>query len=218
MIVLQIAFVAVNILVPYFIWRGSKPGADTAQIEWTNTEVSMKRSLNANGGFSCPTGDILKDLVALCQKSQDKLEDGATEVFEQVIGETVISCEVRPDGTVVTLRRESQSEADLSCAANDSAQTLQLAPTFLYDPSGALNSISFTTGDALHTVPIQNCRNKLKRAKTLSSNSLDELASVLGQDAGDPSDLIMANKMCVIYDPAQGWRVWRKKFGIALKA
>lgn len=218
MIALQIAFVAINILVPYFIWRGSKPGADTAQIEWTNTEVSMRRSLDANGGFSCPTGDILKDVVALCQKSEDESEDGATAVFEQVFGETVISCEVRPDGTLVTLRRESQAEADLSCAANDPAQTLQLAPTFLYDPAGALHSISFTTGETLHTVPIQNCRRKLKRAKTLDANSLDALASVLGQDAGDPSDLIMANKMCVIYDPAQGWRVWRKKFGIAKKS
>ena len=218
MIVLQIAFVAINILVPYFIWQGHERSANVDQIEWTNTEVSMRRSLDANGGFSCPTGDVLKDLIALCQKSEEKREKSATEVFEQVFGETVISCEVRMDGTLITLKREAQGAGDLSCAANDPAETLQWAPTFLYEPSGALYSLSFTSTETLHTIPIQNCRRKLKRAKALSANSLEELATLLGQDQGDPSDLILANKMCVIYDPAQGWRSWRKKFGIAKKS
>lgn len=218
MIVLQIAFVAINILVPYYIWRSHERGGDVNQIEWNNTEVSMRRSLDANGGFSCPTSEILKDLISLCQKSEDKREDNATEVFEQVLGETVISCEVRTDGTLITLKRETQANEDLSCAANDPAQTLQWAPTFLYDPSGSLYSISFTSAETMHTIPIQNCRRKLKRAKALSASSLEDLASLLGQDPGDPSELILANKMCVIYDPAQGWRAWRKKFGIAKKS
>src|SRR5688572_21463106 len=93
----QIIFILINIAVPYWMWTSSSRSDKNSPIKWGAWEKTMSRILDASGGFSCPTREVLTDIRALCERSQDGMSGKKTEIFEQLISDTLFSCEVKPD-------------------------------------------------------------------------------------------------------------------------
>jgi hypothetical protein len=208
---LQIALIAVNIIVPLIIWR-SNHHENNQPIEFKKLEATLTKIISANGGYTCPAAEIVKDLSKLCVQSDDKWKETSTAVIEQVEGNTLVSCEVRDDGVAISISPDS-SDNNPSCRARDTGGVLSRNPAFLIEFKGTLHSISFDAdGGERQFVPAANCREKLKRAKTISAATLEDFESQLGQDMNDPADSATGNHICVVYGTSAGWHVWRKKF------
>ncbi len=210
----QIIFVAVNLIVPYWIYksRTSSDAAPAIQFDWNKWEYTMGSTLLASGGFNCPVADVMRDVRDLCQKSEDKWDGKSMSYFEQAIGNSLISCGARGDGLDVQISRPDTYE-DETCMATDRSDTIGLAPIFEFNLKGLLRAISFTgPNNDVQKIKILSCRKKLKRLKGVKAATFEELVSKMGSDPGDPPDQQSANHLCVVYDPATGWNPWRRKF------
>lgn len=88
-------------------------------------------------------------------------------------------------------------------------------PAFLFNLKGQLTHIDFSSmkGER-QSVPIENCRAKLKAATKLApavTNKKDFLEK-LPRIKGDPEDLPGVNFTCFQYDIAAGWKKWRSQY------
>lgn len=208
---LHIALIAVNIIVPILIWKNNAH-ENNQPIEFKKFEDTLTRVVSTNGGSSCATSEIVKDISKLCTKSDDQWKETATAVIEQVEGDFMVSCEVRDDGMVVQIAKVQPSN-EPACLIKDAGDLLSRQPAFLFEHKGTLHSISYDASSGEREfVMIPNCRKKLKRAKKIKSHSLQDFEDQIGGDDGDPADLPLAIHMCVVFDPALGWNFWRRKY------
>jgi len=209
--VLHIAFVAINLVVPYWIWTKVSSGPPV-KVEWPAAEKTMARLLEASGGLNCPTQEVVKHWRALCDKSLQEYSEKDTVIYRQQLGNQMYSCEVRKDSLQIKIVPEEPASENEPCLAYDSRQTLNLSPAFVLTLAGSVNSMSFVGLDGeRHSFSVRNCRRKLKRAPA-SVSSHEMLEDLLGQDAKDPAEFRIVNRLCWVYDAAPGWNRFRQQF------
>jgi hypothetical protein len=214
MVVLEIAFVLVNLAVPYWLW--SKKATDNGpKVEREAVRKAVFRVIEASGGFPpCNPGDMADNIMDLCEKSSRKYTDKETTAFERAGVDVVFSCEVRKDEIKVRWVPEQSAEHDLDCGS-DRDEQIAYAPVFTFNLKGQLRTIAYNTpGGSRGVTPVANCRRKLASAKAMNPlpDSQGEFLHALGRMPNDPSDYITKNNVCLIYDPAEAWEPYRKKF------
>ena len=128
--VFQIAFLLINLAVPYWIWTSSSL-VTTDPIKWKALELTIHRLLDAAGGLTCPNTSITRELLAVCDRSQEGLKQRTSTIFEQVIGNVIYSCDVRMDSVIVKMALFEDAEKDSGCRARDTHGTLKIAPAFV---------------------------------------------------------------------------------------
>ncbi len=205
----QIIFILINLAVPYWIWSGDDTDKSGPSIEWQAWTKNMKRLVESTGKNTCRSSEMVDKIRGLCHQSEARLTPDETVVFERVIGNTLFSCTVHNDYLLVRFYPydDSGTEDHEACTILDSHKRVQLEPEFLFTHKGFVNSISFNGGDGQRqSVPIKNCRMKLKKAKALKPKSLADFEKSLGQMQGDPADYLTANRFCLSYDLAADWQ------------
>jgi len=153
-------------------------------------------------------------ITELCEQSRREYSEKKTMTFERASDEVVFSCEVQKSSVQVAWRPESSEQNDLGCKINVE-QHVDYAPKFSINLNGKLQSIEFNNSEGQRQrTSVLNCRLKLKNlllARKRPSTE-DDFLMELGQSKSDPNDYLTANRICLIYDVAPAWGVWRKKF------
>jgi hypothetical protein len=217
MIILEVAFVLVNLAVPYWIWTSKS----TNNLPTVEREAFRKRLFEiseASGGFApCKTIEVVETIDELCQKSRAKFTDKESMAFERAGADVVFSCEVRKDSLKVQWFPERDSEPDLNCEA-DRDEMMAYAPTFIFNLKGQIRQIEYSTpAGGRQTAPMQNCRRKLKTVKAMGGGpptTRAEFIRRLGHLVNDPPDWQTENLMCLGYDPHPDWEPWRRRYGL----
>ncbi len=206
----QIAFIAVNIIFPTWLWLRTE---SATKVEWAAWDVTMTRLINASGGANCPVNEIVKKVHELCDKSLRKMGKNETVIFEQDIGNHTYSCEGRKDSLAVKITPSAVTEADPQCELRDARATLLANPSFVFTLKGFVNSMSF---DSLmndrQTIAVSNCRRKLKGSKALNFATSEEFEAAMPAAPNDPLDRKTANRFCWVYDAAPGWESFRQRY------
>lgn len=214
MIVLEIAFVLVNLAVPYWLW--SKKSATTLPaIEREALGRNIFRVVDASGGFPpCSTLEVTETIQELCDESRRRWTEKETVAFERAGVDVVFSCEVHKDEVKVKWTPEQGGEHDLKCQSATDDQ-IDLAPAFSFNLKGQLRTISYSTPAQQRAVTqLTRCRKKLASTRTIASvpESEEEFLRSLVHLKGDPQDYITANRACLMFDPAPDWEPFRKKY------
>ena len=160
MIVLEIAFVVVNLAVPYWLWT-KKTTTTLPTVEREAMGRAMYRVINASGGFGCDTEDLVEKMQDLCDQSRLKYSEKSTTAFEQAGVDVVFSCEVRKDEVKFKWSPEQSGDHDLNCQSNTDEQ-IDYAPSFTFNLKGQLRTISYSTPSGTRAaIHVQSCRRKL---------------------------------------------------------
>lgn len=210
---LQIAFIVINIVVPYWIWSDNRTDAGKGpKIDWQSWTQNMKRLVEASGKNSCRSVEMVDKIRGLCHQSEARFSEHESVVFEQVVGNTLFACTVKKDYLLVKFYPYKDADADAGCQIEDKHRRIQVEPEFLFTYAGFVNTISFSTPNGTReSVPVRNCRNKLKFTKSAMPTSIKDAEERLGHLAGDPADFHTGNRLCLSYDAAAAWRPWRDK-------
>lgn len=213
MLIFEIAFVLVNLAVPYWIWtRKSLTTLPPIQSEPFNVTV-FKMVLGAGGFDGCDAQSVVETIDDLCDRSRDKYNDQQSTRIEQAGIGVVFSCEYRKTEILVQFSPENTS-SDLKCRPIFPARVAR-APTFRIKPDGELTAIDYWNDMGVRRVlPIRACDKKLRLAEHLSHppRSLDGFLTKLGVPRQDPHDGLTFNRMCYYYGLSDGWADWRKRY------
>jgi hypothetical protein len=216
MIILEVAFVLVNLAVPYWIWT-SKSVNNLPTVERDAFRKHLFEISEASGGFApCGTDDVVETISELCDKSRRKYTEKESTAFDRAAVDVVFSCEVQKDAVKVQWLPERSADHDMNCEA-DRDELMAYAPTFVFNLKGQIRQIEYSTPDGgRQTAPMKNCRLKLKALKAMNGTptSREEFVRRLGHLGGDPPDWRTENLMCLEYDPHPGWEPWRKRYGL----
>ncbi|MBX3022861.1 MAG: hypothetical protein KF799_14395 [Bdellovibrionales bacterium] len=215
MVVLQIAFVMVNLAVPYWLWSKKSPTVLPA-VEREAVGRAIFRVIAASGGFPpCDTDDLVEDIQELCDQSRLKYSDKTTIAFERAGTNVVFSCEVRKNEVKVKWTPENVGQPDMDCHANSDEQ-IDYAPSFSFNLKGKIRTIGYSTPAGKRaTTEVKSCRRKLASAKAMGDRipaSEDEFLSQLVHLPNDPPDVLTKNKVCFLFDPAEDWDPFRDKY------
>lgn len=204
----------VNLAVPYWLW--TKKSTTDAPL-WSRTTVgrAFSRVLEASGGFPpCPSGELAEILLDLCNESHKKLTPSESTSFERAGSDVVFSCEVTKTEIRLHWKPETGSEKDLDCGP-DREEQVAYAPAFAFNYRGQLRTISYNTPDGVRAVaPVVGCRRKLASARKISPVPAGEaeFLNALLKLPDDPKDVLTKNRICLMFDPAEGWNPYREKF------
>lgn len=204
----QIAFVAINLMLPAWLYFRS----DSNGVKWDAFDKTMARLIDASGGANCDTDDIVDKVHELCVKSARKASKNDTVVLERDIGATTYSCEWRRESLMVKFSHAAEADRRPECVLKDSFAVLTQQPAFIFTPKGFVNSMSFdSAGGERQIIPVTNCRRKLKKLKGEFATA-DELEAAIPEAPNDPSDRKTANRMCWVFDAAPGWAAFRQRY------
>jgi len=216
MLVLEIAFVLVNLAVPYWLWSKKTPHT-LPVVEREAIGQAVFRVIEASGGFPpCDTQTVVDAVQDLCDQSRIKYTEKTTMAFERAGVDVVFSCEVRKNEIRFKWTPEnSQGQSDLDCESNRDEQ-IDYAPQFTFNLKGQLRTLSYTAPDGKRAVThLQGCRRKLASAKALQDKmppSERDFLAALTRLPNDPADVMTKNRICLIYDPAMDWEPFRKAY------
>jgi hypothetical protein len=216
MIVLEVAFVLINLAVPYWIWT-SKSADNLPKVEHEVLRKRLLEIVGAGGGFTpCRADEVVATIDDLCEKSRLKFSEKEPHAFERAGSDVIFSCEVGRDSLKVQWFPEHTPDHDLDCKAVRD-EMLAYAPTFVLNLRGQMRRIEYSTpaGD-LQAAPLVNCRLKLKALKRMTAIPRTRTAFVrqVGHMNGDPTDWETENLICLSYDPHRDWTPWRKRYGL----
>lgn len=206
--VFQIAFVAINLMLPAWLYFRS----DSNGVKWDQFDKTMTRLIDASGGANCPTGEIVDKVHELCVKSSRKASKNETVVLERDIGALTFSCEWRRESMTVKWSHAAEADRRPECVLKDSFQALGAQPAFIFTPKGFVNSISFDgpSGDR-QVIPVTSCRRKLKQLKG-DYASVDAFEAAIPDAPNDPPERKIANRLCWVFDSAKGWAAFRRRY------
>lgn len=196
MIVFEIAFVLVNLAVPYWLWTSKTP-TQLPAMEREATNRAIFRVVSAAGGFpSCGVQSVTERILDLCEDSRAKWTEHETTAFERAGADVIFRCEVRRQEIRVQWRRSTREEPhDLECGSRDDAQ-LDFAPEFSFNNKGQLRAIAYAGGGGKTLrVALTTCRRKLAAAKS-------------GRLPASPSG---DDEVCRLFDPAEAWEPFRSR-------
>lgn len=216
MIVLEVAFVLVNLAVPYWIWT-SKSHNNVPAVEREAFRKNLFEITEVLGGFPpCDSSDVVETIDDLCNKSRAKLNDNQSVAFERAAAEVVFRCLVKKDSVLVQWAPQPQSDHDMNCGT-DHGDVISLTPSFVFNMKGQIRRLEYSTpGGQRQAAPMINCRNKLKGLQALKypPDRFQDLIQKIGQLPNDASDWQLENRMCMTLDPNRGWDPWRKRYGL----
>lgn len=216
MIVFEVAFLLVNLAVPYWIWT-SKSTSTLPKVAHESIKKTVHELSEAAGGFApCDSTDVADLIDDLCEKSREKWTEKESVAFERAAANVVFSCEVKKGEVNVQWLPNSDGDHDLNCIA-DREQLMAYGPTFVLNLKGQMRRIEYSTPEGGRAAtPMLNCRQKLKRARgfTRIPASTDAFLDALGNIPNDPPDYLTGNLICLGFDPHPGWDPWRRKFGL----
>lgn len=215
MLVLEIAFVLVNLAVPYWLWSKKTPHT-LPVVEREAIGQAMFRVIEASGGFPpCDTQAVVDATLDLCDQSRSKYTQKSTMAFERAGVDVVFSCEVRKDEVRFKWLPERDGQPDLDCQSNRDEQIAYI-PSFTFNLKGQLRTISYTAPNGKRAAThLQGCRRKLASAKSMQDHippSEQEFLAALTRLPNDPADVMTKNRICLIYDPAMEWEPFRKAY------
>jgi hypothetical protein len=214
MIIFQVAFVLVNLTVPYLLWS-RKTESTLPQVEPRTIEKTVFNLVESAGGFPpCSSQDVVDYITDLCEQSRREYSEKNTVTFERASDEVVFACEVQKSRVQISWRPEASEKNDLACKINIE-QHVDYAPKFSINLLGKLQAIEFNTSEGQRQrTPVLNCRLKLKSLLQAHKTppTEDDFLLELGRTANDPSDHVTANRVCLIYDVAPAWTAWRKRY------
>jgi hypothetical protein len=143
MIVFEIAFVLINLAVPYWIWISSadvhRPKLDHARLR-----PAIERMIDTVGGFTgCETGDLVEAVDDLCEKSRLQWSaDKGSVAIERAAARLGFACEVRERDVRLLLLPEENDEPDLGCVAVR-PDMIRAQPEFRLDADGRLTAVEY---------------------------------------------------------------------------
>lgn len=191
----------------------SSDSEDTPRLKWGPWQENMERIVDVSGGFEgCTNEDVVRYVRQLCEKSMEQWTEKDSVILERASSSLLFSCEVRSDATFVQWRLESTEDPDIKCQPGKNHQNIAASPAFVFDRTGALSAIEFSARNGQRqSVNTANCRRKLKL--TLNRNikpSSIEAVDKMPRLKSDPSDFVMANRMCFEYDVTSEWEPLRE--------
>lgn len=197
MLVLEIAFVLVNLAVPYWLWT-SKSETKLPAVERDAMNRAVFRVVAASGGFPpCDAQEVTNRIVDLCDQSRSKWTEKQTTRFERAGADVVFSCEVLKNEVRVRWAHDATSDGhDLECGSRTDAQ-VGFAPMFAFNLKGQLRTITYARdGQSDATVALTACRRKLAVMK----------------NGRLPASFTKEDTVCLLFDPAEGWNPLRQKY------
>lgn len=214
MIILEVAFLLVNLAVPYWIWT-SRSASPQPQIEQEAFKKNLYRLSQTAGGFGpCDDTQMTEILDDLCEKSRLKWTAKQSVVFERAGNGIVFSCLVEKDEVKVRWFGEISKTEDLKCQPSRT-EVLKFSPSFAFNLKGQLRSIEFTAhNQARQVAPMTNCRLKVSHAQNvpIGKRNKEEFLTDLGELPGDAKDWPTENAVCLRFDPHPGWDALRQHF------
>jgi hypothetical protein len=204
----QIAFVAINLMLPAWLYFRS----DSMGVKWDAFDKTMARLIDASGGANCDTDDIVDKVNEICLKSGRKSTKNDTVVLERDIGAMTYSCEWRRESIAVKLTHAVEADRKPECVLKDPFSVYNSQPGFVFTPKGFVNSISFDSSSGeRQVIPVSNCRRKLKALKG-NYPTMESLEAAMPDAPNDPPDRKTANRMCWVFDAAPGWAAFRRRY------
>ncbi len=182
--------------------------SDSPEMKWNVWQDNLEKVLDASGGFrNCSDSEVIRIFRELCEKSMAQRMDHDTTMIEQASSSVVFSCEAFEEVTFVQWRLEQSEDGNLNCQPGKHREALEAAPSFVFSKTGALVSIEFSARNGeRQMVNLANCRRKVeltvkRNIQTPDMASIDKLPRL----KSDPSDYVMANRMCFEYDITAEW-------------
>jgi hypothetical protein len=210
----QIAFVLLNLSIPLWFWMNSGHSADHDAIQWNTLNRNLERLIVNNGGFPpCSSHDLAAELQRLCERSQEKLRDGADTTVDKIGDDIIFTCKVGKKNIAVEWTAQETSDGSLDCSGTKGSTMIYQNPGFEFGYSGRLGRITFTsaTGER-QTERVSNCRAKLKALREVEPPpaSADAVVDAMPAVAGDARDQLSANRLCLTYDIVPDWKAFRR--------
>lgn len=211
--VFQIAFVLLNLSIPLWFWVNSK-STDRDKIQWNTLNQNLERLIVNNGGFPpCSSRDLADKLQKLCERSQEKLRDGADTTVDKIGEDIIFTCKVGVKSISVKWTAQKTAEGSLDCNGTKGSSMIYQNPGFEFGYSGRLGRITFTsaTGER-QTERVSNCRVKLKALRKIVPPPMtaDGVVEAMPAVEGDANDQLSANRLCLTYDIAPDWKTFRR--------
>jgi hypothetical protein len=214
MIVFEVAFLLLNLAVPYWVWT-SKSASHQPAVEQSALRKTLWDLSNSQNGFApCSNDDVAYAIADLCEKSRHAWTEKQSTAFGREGQDVLFACEVRKDEIRVQWSPNNRGKGDLDCVSRD-PEIIAYAPLFVMNLKGQLRRIEYSTADGGHdSAPMRNCRAKLRKARTLTRMpaSDNEFFEALGRLPKDPEDYITENMICLELDPHSSWNKFRDKY------
>lgn len=209
----HIIFILVNMAIPGWVYFRSADSPDTPRLKWSPWQDSMERIVEVSGGFKdCTNGDVVRYIRQLCEKSMDQWSEKDSVILERASSSILFSCEVRTQFTLVQWRLEQTNDPDIKCQPGKNQENIAASPAFVFDHKGFLTAIEFSARNGeRQAVNTANCRRKLqlslsRNEKPTNLDGVDHMPHL----KSDPTDYVMANRMCFEYDVTSEWGTLRQ--------
>lgn len=208
----QIAFLVLNLSIPLWFWINSGH-SNRDEINWAVLNRNLERLVVNNGGFPpCSGHDVAEELQKLCERSHDKLRDGADTNVDKAGNDIVFSCKVTNKIIAVEWTAQKTEGGSLECSGTKGSAMIYQNPGFEFAYNGHLGKITFTSSTGERQAErIANCRAKLKALRNLNPPpaTADATVDAMPIIANDPRDQLTADRLCLTYDLVPGWKAFR---------
>lgn len=232
MVVLEIAFVLVNLAVPYWLWT-NKSTAKVPEYDRVALQRGIFRVVSASGVFeACSTQDLSREVLDLCDLSREQFVEAAPVPVGVVGNDVAFACQVHATGVNVrwapnlALNQRVPAQASeasvtpspatvparVDCGPSRDEQ-VALAPSFQFNFKGQLRTITYAEENgARGKLPLQSCRQKLAAAKRINPVPDEERLFFARIGTPNGSSEARANHVCLLFDPAEDWEPFRQRY------